>query len=546
MKSCSDPSNRVTRRKFVQLLAASGALAFAPNIWARKKMPAHAEGFVFHSRNGSGTRTRGDRGIAGVAVSNGRDICVTDRNGRWRLPVEDEQTTFFVIKPRNWMTTLSKDNLPRAYYIHQPEGSPKLRFPGISPTGPLPETIDFPLTPRPEPDRFKALFCGDPQPRNAVEVGYLAQTVVPHLAGADAMFGVSLGDIMFDNLSLFEPLNEAMGLIGIPWHNVVGNHDLNFDAVDNRHATETFRRVYGPAYYSFDCGPVHFLVLNNIEWTGRSADGKQGGSYRGGLGERQLEFIKNDLNLVPQNRLVVLMFHIPLHPGFDSGAGAQTMDRQELYRLIEHRPHTLSFSAHLHRHHHLFVGAEDGWQGAKPHHHIITGTLCGSWFAGAPDERGIPHATMSDGTPRGYLEVEFNGANYNIDGYRVLQKPHSHQMNIDLPAELGREKIGETPVYVNVFNGSMRSKVRMRCGAGDAWRELEKVDEPDPSFVRLVERDQELAAPYRKLPLPAACSHLWRGSLPPDLPTGTHAIEVIATDMFGNKHRDIRPIRIVG
>lgn len=543
MKSCTFVSTGLTRRKFVQTLIAGSTLVFAPNIWARQKLPTHAEGFVFHDRDSSGTR-QGNHGIAGVAVSNGREICVTDRTGRWRLPIEDEQTTFFVNKPRDWMTPLSKDNLPRAYYIHQPEGSPRQRFSGVRPTGPLPDSIDFPLTQRPEPERFKALMCGDPQPRNGTEVGYLARTVVPHLTGTDALFGVSLGDIMFDNLSLFDSLNEAMGLIGIPWHNVVGNHDLNFDAADNRHATESFRSVYGPTYYAFDYGPVHFLVLNNIHWMGRDPE-RKGGNYRAGLGARQLEFIKNDLKLVPNERLTVLLFHIPPRRGADATRMDPAMaDWHKLYRLLEDRPHTLSFSAHTHSHNHLFLGRDEGWRGAHPHHHVNTGTLCGSWFGGAPDERGVPFGIMADGTPRGYLEVEFDGNRYNIDGYRVLQRPRSHQMNLHLPAELSRAEIGATPLYANVFNGSTRSRVRMRCGAGEQWRELTKVDEHDPGFLR--ERQREVQAPFRPLPMPLACSHLWRGILPANLPVGTHRIEVLATDMFGNDHRDLQPVRIVG
>ena len=60
--------------------------------------------------------------------------------------------------------------LPRFHYHHQPAGSPPQRFSGLDPTGPLPESIDFALVPRHEPDRFKALFCGDPQPRDLDKV----------------------------------------------------------------------------------------------------------------------------------------------------------------------------------------------------------------------------------------------------------------------------------------------------------------------------------------------------------------------------------------
>ena len=34
----------------------------------------------------------------------------------------------------------------------------------------------------------------------------------------------------FDDLSVMEPHNQSVALIGIPWYNVIGNHDLNTDA----------------------------------------------------------------------------------------------------------------------------------------------------------------------------------------------------------------------------------------------------------------------------------------------------------------------------
>ncbi|MCL4786409.1 MAG: calcineurin-like phosphoesterase C-terminal domain-containing protein [Verrucomicrobia bacterium] len=537
-----------SRRQFLRGTLAGGlGLALGPHLWVRAAQPTHAQGTVFHDRTGDGRRRPGDPGLAGVAVSNGREVALTDEQGRWRLAVDEDATSFFVIKPRGWRTRLSAHNLPRGYYHHQPAGSPQQLYPGIAPTGPLPESIDFGLTPQAESDRFKAIICGDPQPRNAVEVGYLAQTVVPELRGTDAAFGVSLGDIAFDNLHTLEPLSEAFGLIGIPWHNVLGNHDLNFDAPDNRHANETFRRVFGPTWYAFNHGPVHFIVLNNIEWLGSDPQQPQAsGNYRGGLGTRQLEFVAQDLKHVPAEQLVVVFLHIPLHRGFDPIPRGLTRDRQELYRLLENRPRTLSFSAHTHWHGHRFIGAEDGWGGAQPHHHLITGTLCGSWFGGAPDERGIPHATMSDGTPRGYLELRFDGQRYSMAGYKSLGRPWEYQMHIDLPPEIPLAQVAQTAVTVNVFNGSERSTVRWRCGSGHTWQPLQKVEAADPRFVRLRERDQNLQPPYRGLPQPMAnCLHLWRGSLPENLPAGTHLLEVVAEDMFGNTHRGSQPIRVI-
>ena len=100
-----------------------------------------------------------------------------------------------------------------------------------------------------------------------------------------------MGDIMFDDLSLFESGARTVAMLGIPWYNVIGNHDINYDAKNDRHSDETFERVFGPAYYSFDYGPVHFLVLDDVEWLISEKSGK--GKYRGGLGKTQMEFNGN-------------------------------------------------------------------------------------------------------------------------------------------------------------------------------------------------------------------------------------------------------------
>ncbi|NIP98896.1 MAG: metallophosphoesterase, partial [Akkermansiaceae bacterium] len=209
-----------------------------------------ARGFVFDDRNGNGVRDQGEPGLPKVLVSNQREVAVTAGDGSWTLPAS-EDCTFFVVKPRGWMPPLSDHRLPRFYYTHKPKGSPPSKFPGVKPTGPLPASIDFPLRRQEEPDRFKAHFFGDTQARNRKELGYMARDTIQELIGTEARFGVTLGDILFDDLSLFEAHNSIVALIGVPWWNVIGNHDLNFDSPGDKHSDETFERVYGPNYYAF-------------------------------------------------------------------------------------------------------------------------------------------------------------------------------------------------------------------------------------------------------------------------------------------------------
>jgi len=494
--------------------------------------PALATGVVFDDRNRDGVRGRGEPGLARVRVSNGREIVLTDAGGRWRLPY-DEDTKFFVIKPRGWMTPVDEHQLPQFYYVHKPAGSPMVRYGGVPPTGPLPASIDFALHRQREPDRFRAIFFGDPQPRDLKEVEYIAHDVVEELIGTDASFGVTLGDIVFDDLSVFEPLNGAIALIGIPWYNVIGNHDINFDTAGDEHSDETFERIYGPPYYSFDHGPVHFIVLDDILWSGRTPTDR--GRYTAGLDAEQVEFVKNDLALVPENQLVVLMMHIPL---------TEVGNRGELYRLIEQRPYTMSISGHTHFQEHRFITGADGWRGPEPHHHIVNVTVSGSWWSGAPDERGIPHTLMRDGAPNGYSILTFDGHRYSVE-FRAAGRSKEYQMNLYAPEEIAAQEAPKTPVLANVFAGSPRSRVEIRVAPDGEWAPMEQVRAEDPAFLALKAQEASATPPVgRRLPAAMRSPHLWRAMLPARTLPGVRRIEVRHTDMFGQVHTGSRVIRL--
>lgn len=502
-----------------------------------------AIGVVFEDRNHNQHFDSQDLTLDNVMVSNGREIVSTDQNGRYELPIDDDDT-IFVVKPRGYRTPLSDDQLPRFYYTHKPNGSPKSRFPGVSPTGPLPESIDFPLYPRDEPSEFKAIFFGDPQPRDQKEVNYVAHDVVAELLGTDAAFGVTLGDIMFDNLSLFESQNAAIALLGIPWYNVIGNHDINYDAANDVLSDESFERVYGPSYYSFNYGPAHFIVLDNIEFYIREDNGRPG--YRGGLGEDQLRFVREDLATVPNEQLVVLMMHIPI---------MGIRDREPLYRLMEQRRFCMSISGHTHHHEHRFLTKKDGWRGIEPHHHLINVTVSGSWWGGAPDERGIPHTMMADGAPNGYSIITFDGHEYQVD-FKAAGRSADYQMRIMAPNEVTTDRLQSTDLFVNVFNGSERSKVEARLAADessseDQWITMQRSVENDPLYQALAEQQNNMPnKTWRNLPGPKASPHLWKVGLQKvfaaaKASAGVHLVEIRVTDEHGRVFEAGRVIRVV-
>lgn len=515
-----------------ELRARRVAAAFLP-LAAALIAPAgatqYAQGVVYLDRNANGQLDPDEPGVAEVGVSNGRDVVRTDGRGAYRIAVEDGDS-IFVIKPSGYRLPLSPLNLPRFYYVHAPGGSPPLQYAGVAPTGPLPAAVNFALLPGESGERFSIVVVADPQPGTDRELDFLERGVLTELTGRkDLRFGLTLGDLVFGDLRLFEPIAAAFSKVGIPWFNAIGNHDINMDATTQVDSEASFNRVFGPSTYAFDEGRVHFIVLNCIIHP--SGDPKY---YAGGLTEKEFEFVANDLRFVRADRLVVVAMHYPLFELAGRPVDFSRTDRQRLFRLIEGYPSTLSLSGHTHFQSQWDFGAGGGWRGVTPHHHFNVGTASGDWWNGVLDSRGVPDATMVDGTPKGYAFIHFDGVKYSID-YKAAGAPDEVRMRVTLPSGAPAEDASaERFIYVNYFLGSAGTRVDFRVDDGP-WRPMERVFEIDPGYRAKRQAWREASwLQRRNQPTPGFPStHLWKAGMTPDESGGVHHLEVRVTDADG-------------
>ncbi|MBF6023483.1 calcineurin-like phosphoesterase C-terminal domain-containing protein [Lysobacter niastensis] len=493
-------------------------------------------GSVFRDDNGNGRRDQRERGIAGIKVSNGRDLAITDAQGRYRLPYRDG-STLFVIKPSGYAAATGDNGLPRFWAHVFPEGSAKVRYGGIASTGAVDATsaFDFALKPQPRRDGgLKMLVFGDPQPKTRTDVGYYERDIVAPLVGHhDAQLGLSLGDIVNDDLSLYPEMNRVTARLGVPWLHVPGNHDLDFDATRDEDSLLGFRNVFGPDSYAWEEAQASFIVLDDVVYMpGRKP------AYVGGLREDQFAFLQAYLATLPKDRRVVIAVHIPF---FDPVPGVETFrraDRERLFALLEDHSRVLLLSAHTHNQRHYRHGADTGWHGTQPLHEYNAGAACGAFWSGVKDAQGIPDTTMSDGTPNGYAWLTFDAKGDYTLRYQVARAPAGEAIGLHAPKVLRRGAWPAFAVYANVYMGEADSRVEYRIDGGE-WKAMKRVDQPDPRLVAENVADESSATlrGYDRSPEADPSTHLWRGTLPTDLGVGEHRIEVRAFDRWQGEQR---------
>ena len=488
-----------------------------------------AKGSVFLDKNEDGEKSRTEKGIKNIAVSNGEDVVLTNHSGNYELPIDDDDI-IFIIKPTGFKIPQGNNNSSKFYYIHKPNGSPKAEFPGVLPTGKLPKQINFGLVQQEEDEDYSALLFGDPQPRNIKELEYFEKSVIEDIDKSNNLaFGISLGDLVWNDLSLFEPYKKIIAKLDMQWYDVMGNHDMNFDANTDELSDETFEAHFGPSTYSYNYSKTHYIIIDNILFP----DPRDFKGYWGGFTEKQFNFIENDLKHVPKDHLVIIAFHIPLSE--PAGDGFRDADRDRLFELLKDFPHTLSLSAHTHIQKQDFFNAENGWKGTGIHHHYNVGTTCGDWNSGELIN-GVPKAKMRDGTPRGYAFLNVKGNQYSVI-YKTAGQPLEYQINLFIPKVLPQSIKTKAGMYANFFMGSERDEVLYRINGGK-WKAMRYIEDQDPSYANMV-YDWDLSEVLMdglRPSNPNNSKHLWYTKLPTKLEAGIHEVEVKATDMFGKVH----------
>ncbi len=515
-----------------------------------------ATGTVYLDVNANGLYDVGEHGIANVKVSNGVDVVKTNAQGQYKIVLLPE-SILFISKPANYRVPLNEVRLPQFYYRHYPTGTPDLaawKWPVIQPTGALPKTIDFALLEGAVPDTFKAMGFADPQTTTNEELDMMRKDIIDALFGNpyEAKFGLVAGDVVNDNLALYERHNRLMSQIGIPMWNVPGNHDLNPESPNYTYATQTFKSVFGPDYYSFDYGQVHFLALNNVGFKGK------GQGYEGHIDANQMQWIANDLKDVSSDKLIMIITHIPLltyanNRTFPKGINTQNFD--ELLNVLKRFEYVYAIAGHdTSNSWKVEINHTHGWHGRPFIAHTLAETRGGGWHTGPRDDRGVRPATMQDGNPNGYYIFYFDGNTVKPRFIRAGGDPNDRlritldpqlipPKGLDQAHALGLDsgvQVDNTFVVVNFFDGGERDQVTISLD-GKTAVPMQYTERADPFYVQQYQKYKDTGDAFAS---PAISSHIWQYPLS-KLKPGIHAAVVTAIDEFGFKDQETFTFEIV-
>lgn len=487
------------RRNFIKNIGLlSAGLGFSSSaVFAGEK--TEAEGYAF--RKISGKVSSEGKGIANVSVSDGFSVTRTDAKGNYTLEAHYDARFVFL-------------SLPSGYEIPNDQGI--ARFYVSLNKGVRQQQADFTLI-RAAQDDTKHTFVvwADTQIQNEEDAQKLltiaapdAQKHISNLKNKPA-FGIGCGDLVWDNFDLFKDYRKAVGMTGIPFWQVIGNHDMDYGARTDDDSQQSFEAQFGPSYYSFNKGKVHYVVLDDVFFIGA------GHRYIGYLTETQLKWLEKDLRYVPQGSTVVVALHIPTDTGDkrrnkkkEDEVGGVVVNRKALYDLL--KPYKVQIvSGHTHW--------NEVWEKDNITEHNL-GTVCGAWWSGP---------VCGDGTPNGFGVFEVDGDEiswyYKATGYEK-----GHQMRLYRP---GADPEKAQAVIANIWNHDKRWAVEW-FEDGKPKGAMEQYTGYDPSAVELYQGNTLPVS--RKWIEPILTDHLFSAVPSKD----AKEIKVKAKDRFGNVYEE--------
>ena len=362
--------------------------------------------------------------ISGVAVSDGFSVTTTNDEGFYQIKVTSDTWYIYISLPAEYEVPINEFGQPCFYKKYNT----------------VDRRYDFTLTPLAggKEEKFALFTFADPQVTNSTNLGRFKTTaplVKEYVTEVSSTglpcYGITLGDILSNSSTNNDDAYRddmrdgfAASKWGMPVFQVMGNHDCCYYTANNPivadersssynlKAQRAHEDMFGPVNYSFDRGDVHIVGMRDIVYTSNTTAANSVGFL-----PAQVEWLRQDLALVPKDKLVLLCVHIQLlnrTPNYTQNVLKMLNEYKEV--------HVLSGHTHI-QHNYIHKYAGSPYTNIYEHN---TCALCGPWWLAK---------VAGDGSPSGYNVFVANGntlEDWYYMGYNAAagENKRSHQMRL--------------------------------------------------------------------------------------------------------------------
>jgi len=207
-------------------------------------------------------------------------------------------------------------------------------------------------------------------------------------------FVITGGDLVMDVLdvsygradSLYNLYLDVVKGFKMPVYNTIGNHEhyglyrrMEVDTSHTEYGKKMFEKRIGKRYYSFDHEEWHFMILDAVGI-------REDREYTGLIDDKEIEWIKSDLEKIDKNTPIALSVHIPFitaQTQLTEGSLASTPEylviknARDVLLLFWEYNLKLVLQGHLHFLEDIYVNEDV--------HFITAGAVCGRWWKNRPE-----------------------------------------------------------------------------------------------------------------------------------------------------------------
>ncbi len=397
---------------------------------------------------------------AGVSISDGYSVVTTDTAGKYTITPHKDCWYIYYTVPADCKVETNSYGQPCFFARYDRKNT----------------VYNFTLTKLPGgKESAFTLFClADPQCKDDRETDNngrrhgdrFANESIPaikaHAATKSApCYGTTLGDVVYsegnrDNEAFMDDMRDKMHVdkSGMPIFQVMGNHDytyfhtnkpINADATSSTYNIKmqrAFETVFGPINYSWNRGDAHIIGMRTMQWSKNDT----WNSYSTTFTAEQLEWLRQDLAVVPKDKLVILCVHIPISTSSNANI-------KSAIALLKQFKEAHIMSGHTH------YGRNIVSSGLYEHVH---GAVCGQWW----------WSNMNgDGVPNGYGVYDIEGntiKNWYYMGVNEGMNSRDYQMRLyrgDIKGGTSSKsfntQLGHGVLLANVFNADPAWKIEV-------------------------------------------------------------------------------------